>query len=282
MGKIIRITEAELKQAVKRILQEQIEGSPLEGKDAIIEYQIDGKNSSEPVTFEEIALLIKEKKLTNWKIRPISIVDISKYAKSNTEDSSPKFPQDYEETPNYHGDLTAYALKDDEGKDKIRVIGGNGVKGDGITTFELFDLRELRNSPNLTYMSIDDINNYVKEHPIESGLKIKNDDVDIDDGKILFPRDFKIYSKNDGNDIYQVKNKVGDITLIVSKENDGFQIRDLRNLGDEEYINNVTIDDINKYIEEHPFEKYIPPKEDDFGKKALKYDIPKSWTFHRQ
>ena len=81
-----------------------------------------------------------------------------------------KFPEDFVKTPHRlvpgaYQWLFKYNNKNDE---MISIVGGGfGLYGDGIQTFEMWDLKN-DDSPQ-GYLTAEDINQWLQNHPIEKG-----------------------------------------------------------------------------------------------------------------
>jgi hypothetical protein len=173
MKNVVRLSEGDVSRLIKLVINEQVDDSiDIHSKDGILVYTKEGdvNETSIPVTFEEAGQIVRENEIKNWKMRPITIGDKMKYDKSlQPEDDSIKFPQDYDTRDHkYYKGSTEYLLRNDDGKPVISVVGGNGAHGDGVNTFELWDFREFKPINNLT---IEQVNQYVKDHPIDKILK---------------------------------------------------------------------------------------------------------------
>jgi len=81
-----------------------------------------------------------------------------------------KFPEDFTKNkhrvvPGAHQWLFEYNNGDDEW---ISIVGGgSGLYGDGITTFEMWDNKNMPDPDG--YLTAEDINQWLQDHPVEEG-----------------------------------------------------------------------------------------------------------------
>jgi hypothetical protein len=78
--------------------------------------------------------------------------------------STPIFPDDF--TYKSHRIVpgaSQWTLKDNDDDVVISVVGGSGLYGDGVNTFEMYDFRE--DEPQ-GYLSEDEINEHLKANPL--------------------------------------------------------------------------------------------------------------------
>jgi len=77
-----------------------------------------------------------------------------------------KFPDDFRKRPHPLSEIGGYHWTYPKASATVISVvgGGTGMHGDGVTTFEMWDKREDEPRP---YQTAEEINNHLKEHPIE-------------------------------------------------------------------------------------------------------------------
>jgi hypothetical protein len=81
-----------------------------------------------------------------------------------------KFPEDF--TKNVHRVIPGahqWLFEYNNGTDEMISIvgGGSGLYGDGITTFEMWDTKNMPDPDG--YLTAEDINQWLQDHPVEEG-----------------------------------------------------------------------------------------------------------------
>lgn len=75
------------------------------------------------------------------------------------------FPSNFKVEEHHIPGASAWVLYGDDAMPVISIVGGaDGLYGDGVTTFEMWDLRE---SDPTGWLSAEEINEYLQMHPID-------------------------------------------------------------------------------------------------------------------